>query len=59
MECQYRNGLLDGPTKTYYSSQALKEEGQYTKGEKSGIWKTYNEDGDVILEEAYGEQEIR
>lgn len=56
MECQYRNGLLDGPTKSYYPSTALKEEGQFAKGEKVGMWKTYNEDGDVILEETFGEQ---
>lgn len=56
MECQYHNGVLDGPSKSYYPSTALKEEGQYAKGEKAGTWKTYNEDGDVILEEAFGEQ---
>lgn len=59
MECQYHNGLLDGPSKSYYPSTALKEEGQYVKGEKAGIWKTYNEDGDVIAEDTFGEQEIR
>jgi antitoxin component YwqK of YwqJK toxin-antitoxin module len=58
MECQYHNGQLDGPCKSYYPSTALKEEGQYGKGQKVGLWKTYNEDGDVILEEAFGEQEI-
>ena len=56
MECQYHNGVLDGPSKSYYPSTALKEEGQYAKGEKAGTWKTYNEDGDVILEEAFGAQ---
>lgn len=58
MECRYHKGMLDGPCKSYYPSTALKEEGQYSKGKKVGIWKTYNEDGDVILEEAFGEQEI-
>ena len=58
MECLYHNGLLDGPTKTYYPSKALKEEGQYATGQKSGVWKTYNEDGEVIAEESYGEQMI-
>ena len=58
MECIYHNGLLDGPTKTYYPSKDLKEEGQYAKGQKSGVWKTYNEDGEVIAEESYGEQII-
>ena len=59
MECQYHNGLLDGPCKSYYPSTALKEEGQFVKGQKTVVWKTYNEDGDVILEEAFGEQEIK
>lgn len=58
MECTYHNGMLEGPTKSYYPSTALKEEGQYAKGQKVGLWKTYNEDGDVIAEEAFGEQEI-
>ena len=58
MECQYHNGLLDGPAKTYYPSTALKEEGQYKKGQKVGTWKAYNEDGDVIAEDVFGEQEI-
>ena len=55
MECQYRNGLLDGPVKSYYPSTAPKEEGQYAKGAKVGRWKTYNEDGDLIAEEAFGD----
>lgn len=58
MECHYHCGLLEGPTKSYYPSSALKEEGQYSKGEKVGLWKTYNEDGDIIAEETFGEQEI-
>lgn len=55
IECQYRNGLLDGPVKSYYPSTAPKEEGQYAKGAKVGRWKTYNEDGDLIAEEAFGD----
>ena len=55
MECEYHDGLLEGPTKTYYPSSVIKEEGQYTKGKKSGVWKTYNEEGDVVAEEAFGE----
>lgn len=55
MECQYRNGLLDGPVKSYYPSTAVREEGQYAKGEKVGCWKTYNEDGDLIAEDVFGD----
>ena len=59
MECHYHNGVLDGPTKSYYPSTALKEEGQYAMGQKTGVWKTYNEDGDIIAEDTFGSQENR
>lgn len=55
MECQYRNGLLDGPSKSYYPNTSLKEEGCYAKGQKVGQWKTYNEDGDLILVDTFGD----
>ena len=55
MECSYHEGLLDGPTKSYYPNTSLKEEGQYAHGEKVGKWKTYNEDGDLIAEESFDE----
>ena len=53
MECQYHNGLLECPSKTYYPNTVLKEEGQYIAGKKSGEWKTYNEDGDLLTTESY------
>jgi antitoxin component YwqK of YwqJK toxin-antitoxin module len=31
----------------------LKEEGQYTAGKKSGEWKTYNEDGDLLVTDVF------
>ena len=54
-ECQYRDGLLDGLSKSYYPNTLLKEEGQYHKGTKVGQWKTYNEEGDLISTDAYGD----
>ena len=57
MECQYHNGLLEGPAKTYYPSTAPKEVGQYLKGQKSGRWTTYNEEGDEIAVEEFGNPE--
>ncbi|MBR4391015.1 MAG: toxin-antitoxin system YwqK family antitoxin [Bacteroidales bacterium] len=53
MECQYKDHLLDGPAKTYYPSGALKEEGSFLRGNKTGIWKTYNEDGDEVSRDQY------
>lgn len=59
MECQYHNGVLDGPTRSYYPSTALKEEGQYALGQKVGVWKTYNEEGDVIAEDTFGPVQVQ
>lgn len=53
MECQYKNDQLDGPAKTYYPSGALKESGVFQLGNKTGVWKTYNEDGDEISTDNY------
>lgn len=53
MECEYHNGLLEGPCRIYYASQLLKEEGQYTQGRKTGEWKTYNEDGDLVSTDTF------
>ena len=55
MECQYHNGLLEGPSKSYYPNTLLKEEGQYAQGMKVGQWKTYNEDGDLISVDSFGD----
>ena len=53
MERQFVDGLMEGHAKIYYPSSALKEEGDYLHGEKTGIWKAYNEDGDVISSENF------
>jgi antitoxin component YwqK of YwqJK toxin-antitoxin module len=39
--------LLNGPYSEYYLNKNLKEEGAFKKGLKSGIWKSWNEDGTV------------
>lgn len=53
MERQFVEDRLEGHAKIYYPSGALKEEGDYHNGEKIGIWKAYNEDGDEISSENY------
>lgn len=53
MERQMVNDLMEGHAKTYYPSGALKEEGDYLHGNKTGIWKAYNEDGDVVSTESF------
>jgi antitoxin component YwqK of YwqJK toxin-antitoxin module len=49
--------MLEGPAKTYYPNTNVKEEGLYSKGEKVGEWKTYNEDGDLIVVDHFSENE--
>ena len=53
MERQFVDDQLEGHAKIYYPSGALKEEGDYHHGEKTGIWKAFNEDGDEISSENY------
>lgn len=58
-ERQYENDVMEGPARNYYPSGALKEEGQFHNDQKSGIWKTYNEDGDVISVENYSAPQLK
>ena len=58
-ERQFVNDVLEGPAKNYYPSGALKEEGQFHNDKKSGIWKTYNEDGDVISTENFSAPDLK
>ena len=53
MERQFVNDQPEGHAKVYYPSGALKEEGDYHLGNKTGIWKTYSEEGDVISSDNY------
>ena len=53
MERQFVNDVQEGHAKIYYPSGALKEEGDYLHGSKTGIWKAFNEDGDVISSENF------
>lgn len=53
MERQFVDDQLEGHAKVYYPSGALKEEGDYHQGNKTGVWKAYNEDGDVISSENF------
>lgn len=59
MERQFIDNQLEGHAKVYYPSGALKEEGDYHKGEKTGVWKTFNEDGDIISSENFSAPELK
>ena len=47
----YKNDKLDGEVNTYWPNGKLHLEGSYIKGHRSGLWRSYNEKGKLILEE--------
>ena len=47
----YIDDLVDGPFISYYPSGAKKTEGAYSKGDRVGKWKRYNEDGSIKIED--------
>ena len=47
--------LVQRREKARLGGGAKRIDAQHAKGKKTGTWKTYNEEGDVIAEEAFGE----
>ncbi|MFI5161253.1 MAG: toxin-antitoxin system YwqK family antitoxin [Sphingobacteriales bacterium] len=41
----YSGTLLNGQYDEYYLNKNIKEQGTFNKGVKTGIWRTWNEDG--------------
>ncbi len=52
-EGEYKNGVRDGKTVTYFSNGKKYYEGQFVKAQKSGLWKFYNEKGEFVNETIY------
>jgi antitoxin component YwqK of YwqJK toxin-antitoxin module len=48
-----KNGLLDDSTTIYYPAGVIKEVRSYKTGQKSGIWKTWNETGKQTAEAGF------
>ncbi|MCZ8216645.1 MAG: toxin-antitoxin system YwqK family antitoxin [Cyclobacteriaceae bacterium] len=51
----YENDIPVGIWEYYYETGELHKKGEYVKGKKSGEWKTFDKDGTVISESAFGE----
>ena len=49
-------GQLHGKATVLYPDGRVKSSGQYENGFHSGVWKTYDENGKLVLEEEYGTQ---
>lgn len=41
----YKNGILNGPFKSYFENGKVEYEGIYFEGELSGVFKKYDEEG--------------
>ena len=51
---QYKNELLDGKFIYYWDNGQIHITGQYNKAKRIGLWKTYNQDGNLISKEYWG-----
>lgn len=49
----FKEGVLDGERVSYYHNGQIKRQGLYASGALHGMWKTFNEKGDQILEVEY------
>ena len=41
-ELNYKQGVKDGPSKTWFQGKVLHKEGAYSKGKREGTWKLYH-----------------
>jgi len=49
----YQNGLIHGKMIYYWDNGQMRVTGQYEKMRRIGTWKTYDSNGDLILEENF------
>jgi antitoxin component YwqK of YwqJK toxin-antitoxin module len=47
----YNNGIVDGAFKKFYENGILMEEGEYKMMKKVGLWKYYDETGNLTKTE--------
>ena len=52
----YKNGIVHGKLLYYWDNGQVHLTGQYEKMNRVGIWKTYDSEGTLILEENYNSQ---
>ena len=52
----YKNGLVHGKIIYYWDNGQMRLTGQYEKMRRTGHWKTYGPNGDLILEENFNNQ---
>lgn len=55
-ECFYRDSLLEGECRIYYDNGTMKSTGRYSRGEATGQWLFFDENGHLIGKENWGEK---
>ena len=53
----YKNGVVHGKIIYYWDNGHIRLTGQYEKMRRIGCWKTYDSNGDLIMEENYSSQD--
>jgi antitoxin component YwqK of YwqJK toxin-antitoxin module len=49
----YKDDKLNGKSTTYYPGKGVMSESYYNNGRQHGVWKIYNEKGEVIKKIEY------
>ena len=52
----YKNGLVHGKIIYYWDNGQIHLTGQYENMRRTGIWQTYDSNGDLIMEDNYTDQ---
>ena len=55
----YKNGIVHGKIIYYWDNGQIRLTGQYEKMRRIGIWKTYNSNGSLIMEENYNSEDFK
>ncbi len=57
-EFTFKNGVLHGEALTWFKNGQLRRKGSYNKGQISGKWEFYNEQGQKIIEAHYEQDNL-
>ena len=49
----YKNGIIHGKVIYYWDNGQIRLTGQYENMRRTGLWNTYDSNGDLIIEENY------
>ena len=55
----YKNAVVHGKIIYYWDNGQIRLIGQYEEMRRTGIWKTYNSNGDLIMEDNYDKYDYK